>query len=159
MSNEWHIDSGRCCRRCQPLIVDGNCFFTAHLLWHFQFEVIDFPFGFTRCRAQIGRNFHNWSYRMPFMKGRAPIRRTINYLNYGKLVLKNEIKVFCINYNLNGAHHAGAKEFTFWYLPQIQYKNPNVQIVTLKNLTPSPFIRCFYGEYFIHCICWSVESN
>lgn len=83
---------------------------------------------------------------MPFMKGKAPIRRTLNYLNRGKLVLKNQIKVFCINYNFNGAHHDGAKEFTFWYLPQIQYKNPNVQILTLKNLTPSPFIRCFYGE-------------
>ncbi|KAF5294071.1 hypothetical protein FQA39_LY13545 [Lamprigera yunnana] len=62
----------------------------------------------------------------------------------GTLVLKDEIKIFTINYNIFGKHHQGTKEFTFWYLPQIQYKNPQVQIATFKNLTPSPFIRCFY---------------
>lgn len=41
----------------------------------------------------------------------------------------------------------GFRDFVFWYLPQIQYKNPNVQISTLKNMTPTPFIRCFYGKY------------
>lgn len=87
--------------------------------------------------------------RMPFMKGRAPIRRTLNYLNYGKLMLKNQIKVFSINYHLHGDHHAGARDFAFWYFPQIQYKNPGVQVITLKNLTPSPFIRCFYGKSFL----------
>lgn len=46
---------------------------------------------------------------MPFMKGKAPIRRTMNYLNYGKLYLKNEIKVFCINYNTFSNHHEGAR--------------------------------------------------
>jgi len=81
---------------------------------------------------------------MPFMKGQAPIRRTLRYLDAGKLVLKDEIKIFTVNYNVHGKHHEGAKEFVFWYLPQIQYKNPNVQIATFKNMTPSPFVRCFY---------------
>ncbi|KAK4878996.1 hypothetical protein RN001_007142 [Aquatica leii] len=81
---------------------------------------------------------------MPFMKGKAPIRRTLRYLEAGKLVLKDEIKIFTINYNASGKHHEGTKDFVFWYLPQIQYKNPNVQIATFRNLTPSPFIRCFY---------------
>jgi len=30
----------------------------------------------------------------------------------------------------------------FWNLPQVQYKNPNIQVLTLKNMTPSPFITC-----------------
>ena len=30
--------------------------------------------------------------------------------------------------------------------PQVQHKNPNVQIVTFKNLTPSPFITCFLED-------------
>lgn len=38
------------------------------------------------------------------------------------------------------------RDFVFWYLPQLQYKNPNVQIVTFKNITPSPFIKCYYGN-------------
>ncbi|XP_019877486.2 probable 28S ribosomal protein S25, mitochondrial [Aethina tumida] len=81
---------------------------------------------------------------MPFMKGAAPIRRTLKYLEAGKLILKDQIKVFSINYNMGGKNHHGAKDFVFWYLPQIQYKNPNVQIVSFKSMTPSPFIRCFY---------------
>lgn len=39
------------------------------------------------------------------------------------------------------------RDFVFWYVPQIQYKNPNIQIVSFKEMTPSPFIRCFYGTY------------
>lgn len=83
---------------------------------------------------------------MPFMKGRAPIRRTLNYLNAGKLVLKDKIKIFSVAYNINGENNAGAKDFVFWYLPQIQYKNPDVQVATFKNLTPSPFIKCYFED-------------
>lgn len=83
---------------------------------------------------------------MPFMKGRAPIRRTLNYLNAGKLVFKDKIKIFSVAYNIIGQNNTGAKEFVFWYLPQIQYKNPNVQVATLRNLTPSPFIKCYFED-------------
>ncbi|CAG9569192.1 unnamed protein product [Danaus chrysippus] len=83
---------------------------------------------------------------MPFMKGRAPIRRTLDYLNAGKLVLKDKIKIFSVAYNIVGQNNVGAREFVFWYLPQIQYKNPNVQVATLKNLTPSPFIKCYFDD-------------
>ena len=36
---------------------------------------------------------------MPFMKGRAPIRRTLEYLEKGQLIFKNNIKIMTINYN------------------------------------------------------------
>lgn len=78
------------------------------------------------------------------MKGPAPIRRTLKYLEAGKVVLKDEIKIFTVNYNIFGDHHIGAREFVFWHLPQMQYRNPSVQITTFKNMTPSPFIKCFY---------------
>ncbi|RZB49898.1 L51 S25 CI-B8 domain containing protein [Asbolus verrucosus] len=81
---------------------------------------------------------------MPFMIGPAPIRRTLKFLEAGRLALKEQIKIFAVHYNLHDDNNKGAKEFVFWYLPQIQYKNPDVQIATFKNLTPSPFIRCFY---------------
>lgn len=81
---------------------------------------------------------------MPFMIGKAPIRRTIKYLEAGKLVLKDQIKIFTVNYNTHGDHHQGARDFVFWHLPQLQYKNTHLQICTLKNMTPSPFIKCFY---------------
>lgn len=83
---------------------------------------------------------------MPFMKGRAPIRRTLEYLNAGKLVLKDKIKIFSVAYNITGQNNTGATEFVFWYLPQIQYRNPHVQVATLKNLTPSPFVKCYFDD-------------
>nr|CAG4652242.1 EOG090X0FQ5 [Triops cancriformis] len=80
---------------------------------------------------------------MPFMKGAAPIRRTLNFLEASKLVLKNNVRIFSLNYNTREEHHAGAREFVFWHLSQLQYKNPSVQVITFKNLTPSPFITCY----------------
>lgn len=81
---------------------------------------------------------------MPFMIGAAPIRRTLKYLNAGKLVLKDGIQIFSVNYNTYGKHHHGARDFVFWHLSQIQYKNPDVQVITFKNMTPTPFIKCYY---------------
>lgn len=43
------------------------------------------------------------------MKGLEPIRRTIKYLNAGKLVLKDEIHILSINYNTFGDHHSGIR--------------------------------------------------
>ncbi|CAK9811397.1 Probable 28S ribosomal protein S25, mitochondrial [Anthophora quadrimaculata] len=81
---------------------------------------------------------------MPFKIGKEPLRRSLKYLNAGKLVLKEGIQIFSINYNTHGNHHKGTRDFIFWHLSQIQYKNPNVQVVTFKNMTPTPFIRCYY---------------
>nr|AEE63469.1 unknown [Dendroctonus ponderosae] len=88
---------------------------------------------------------------MPFMKGPAPIRRTIKYLEAGRLCLKDQLKILTVNYNIHGQSHQGAREFVFWHLPHIQYKNPQVQIATFKNVTPSPFIRTFYdtGDHML----------
>jgi len=43
------------------------------------------------------------------MKGIAPIRRTVKYLQAGKLVLKDRVQVFSVHYNLRGDNHQGAK--------------------------------------------------
>ncbi|KAL0125105.1 hypothetical protein PUN28_004328 [Cardiocondyla obscurior] len=83
---------------------------------------------------------------MPFMKGLAPVRRTLKYLMSGKLILKDTIQILSINYNSRDEHHKGTREFIFWHLSQIQYKNPNVQIATFKDKTPSPFIKFYYED-------------
>lgn len=43
------------------------------------------------------------------MKGKAPIRRTLQFLQSGRLVLKDRIKIFTVNYNTHGEHHQGAR--------------------------------------------------
>ncbi|XP_054750777.1 small ribosomal subunit protein mS25-like [Lytechinus pictus] len=80
------------------------------------------------------------------MKGKFPLRRTIRYLEQGKIYLRDSVKILTINYNSFGKESDGARDFVFYHLPQLQYKNPNVQMQTFKNITPSPFIRCFLNE-------------
>lgn len=46
---------------------------------------------------------------MPFMIGSHPVRRTLQYLKAGKLVLKDRIKILSVNYNTHGDHHLGAR--------------------------------------------------
>ncbi|XP_055985593.1 small ribosomal subunit protein mS25 [Sorex fumeus] len=77
------------------------------------------------------------------MKGRFPIRRTLQYLGQGDVVFKDSVKVMTVNYNTRGERGEGARKFVFFNVPQIQYKNPWVQILMFKNMTPSPFLR-FY---------------
>ncbi|CAC5406307.1 MRPS25 [Mytilus coruscus] len=85
---------------------------------------------------------------MPFMKGRAPVRRTMKYLQDGALHLKSEIQVMTLNYNIGPGQqvHRGALDFVFWHLPQLLYKNPHTQFVTFKNLTPTPVFQFFFSN-------------
>lgn len=58
---------------------------------------------------------------MPFMIGQAPIRRTLNYLKAGKLILKDEIQILSINYNTYGKHHKGTRYIYFIFLYLIRF--------------------------------------
>uniref|UniRef100_A0A8C9H080 Small ribosomal subunit protein mS25 n=1 Tax=Piliocolobus tephrosceles TaxID=591936 RepID=A0A8C9H080_9PRIM len=80
------------------------------------------------------------------MKGRFPIRRTLQYLSQGNVVFKESVKVMTVNYNTHGELGEGARKFVFFNIPQIQYKNPWVQIMMFKNMTPSPFLRFYLGK-------------
>ncbi|XP_044611073.1 small ribosomal subunit protein mS25 isoform X3 [Equus asinus] len=170
------------------------------------------------------------------MKGRFPIRRTLQYLGQGDVVFKDSVKVMTVNYNTHGELGEGARasfaglltvvigsagssatptapdsimlfsawsrdslsrswrvkaprpllvpvpsavqlsppgpcskcqwpvlqpwashrlgvsagKFVFFNIPQIQYKNPWVQIMMFKNMTPSPFLR-FYLDLYRAC--------
>lgn len=54
-------------------------------------------------------NFDN--LKMPFMIGPAPVRRTLKYLEMGRLILKDSIQILSINYNTHGDHHQGCRYF------------------------------------------------
>lgn len=43
------------------------------------------------------------------MKGRFPIRRTLEYLQKGDIIFKNRVKVMTVNYNTNGELSDGAR--------------------------------------------------
>ncbi|RUS80636.1 hypothetical protein EGW08_011586 [Elysia chlorotica] len=82
---------------------------------------------------------------MPFMKGAAPIRRTLKYLEQGKLVFKDNVRIVTFNYNNNHTPSTGAEDFVFWHFAQMQYKNPEVQMCVFKDMTPSPFLQVFFN--------------
>lgn len=46
---------------------------------------------------------------MPFMRGVSPIRYTLKYLEAGKIIFKEGIQIFAVNYNITGNHHKGAR--------------------------------------------------
>nr|ACO10430.1 Probable mitochondrial 28S ribosomal protein S25 [Caligus rogercresseyi] len=81
---------------------------------------------------------------MPFKVGASPIRRTMDYLNAGKLVFKPRVQILTVNYN--PPTHKGATDFVFWNLPQVQFKNPEVQILTFQGQTPSPFLTAYLED-------------
>ncbi|KAI3357593.1 hypothetical protein L3Q82_016004 [Scortum barcoo] len=80
------------------------------------------------------------------MKGRFPIRRTLEYLQKGDIIFKNRVKIMSVNYNTHGELSDGARKFVFFNIPQIQYKNPWLQIVMFKNMTPSPFLKFYLDD-------------
>uniref|UniRef100_A0A0E9WE58 Uncharacterized protein n=1 Tax=Anguilla anguilla TaxID=7936 RepID=A0A0E9WE58_ANGAN len=47
------------------------------------------------------------------MKGRFPIRRTLEYLQKGEIVFKNTVKIMTVNYNTQGELSDGARKFVF----------------------------------------------
>lgn len=43
------------------------------------------------------------------MKGRFPIRRTLDYLQKGDIIFKNRVKIMTVNYNTHGELSDGAR--------------------------------------------------
>uniref|UniRef100_A0A0B6ZR08 Small ribosomal subunit protein mS25 n=1 Tax=Arion vulgaris TaxID=1028688 RepID=A0A0B6ZR08_9EUPU len=81
---------------------------------------------------------------MPFMKGPAPIRRTLKYLEQGKLILKDSVRIVAFIFNTEHPPSSGTENFVFWHFAQMQYKNPQVQLCVFQNMTPSPCLQFYF---------------
>ncbi|VDK44811.1 unnamed protein product [Taenia asiatica] len=99
---------------------------------------------------------------MPLLKGgRYAVTRTKKYLDAGRIIFRENIKVMAINTLSNGKISEGAREFIRWYLPPLQYKNPAVQIVTFRDICPTPFIKFYLSdgrEFNVDCSFHTAES-
>ena len=85
------------------------------------------------------------------MKGRGALRRTMEYLEKGQIILRDNVKIVTFQYNppykgYNHEHHSGLEKFVFWHLPQLKFKNPDIQMVTFNCITPSPWIRAYLED-------------
>ncbi|CAF0881009.1 unnamed protein product [Rotaria sp. Silwood1] len=81
-----------------------------------------------------------------FMRGAAPWRNTLAYLESGKIIFRPIVRIFTLNYTFDKPDSDGLRRFIFWHLAQIQYKNPNVQCVQFKNTTPTPFVSFYLSR-------------
>lgn len=84
------------------------------------------------------------------MLGRGALRRTVNFLEKGEILLRSNIKILMFGYcpdEKRFPHHVGLTKFVFWHLPQLKYKNPDVEMYTFQNMTPSPFIKAYYDDF------------
>ncbi|GAU93122.1 hypothetical protein RvY_05109 [Ramazzottius varieornatus] len=78
-----------------------------------------------------------------FMSGPAPIRRTLRYLEGSPYALRDQVRILNIFFRSRDLAHKGTREFVFHNFPQLQYKNPDVQLLTFLNLMPTPYIQAF----------------
>uniref|UniRef100_A0A0K0EQ03 Small ribosomal subunit protein mS25 n=1 Tax=Strongyloides stercoralis TaxID=6248 RepID=A0A0K0EQ03_STRER len=84
---------------------------------------------------------------MPFMHGSMPLRRTYYYLEQGKILLRDNVAVLSLGYHSKPKpEQVGAKDFIFWHWAQLQYKNPKVQLVKLRDLVITPYAQAFLHD-------------
>lgn len=83
------------------------------------------------------------SVEMPV--GRFPFRRTFEFLSSGNLVLKSNVKTVLINYT-HCKESLGLRNFIYKDIPQIQFKNQGVQIMTTRNKSNIPVVNVFFGD-------------
>ena len=81
-----------------------------------------------------------------FMRGAAPWRNTLAYLESGNIIFRPIVRILTLNYTLEKPDSDGLRRFIFWHLAQIQYKNPTVQCVQFKNTTPTPFVSFYLSR-------------
>lgn len=77
--------------------------------------------------------------------GKFPFRRTFEFLNSGKLILKSDVKNVLLNYTTK-QESLGLRNFIYKDVPQIQYKNRTVQITTTRNRLTYPVVHVFFGN-------------
>jgi small subunit ribosomal protein S25 len=101
-----------------------------------------------------------------FMRGAAPWRNTLAYLESGTIIFRPIVRIFTLNYTLDKPDSDGLRRFIFWHLAQIQYKNPQVQCVQFKNTTPTPFVSFYLSRTIssddyeiVHMDCYKKTSN
>ncbi|CAD5206409.1 unnamed protein product [Bursaphelenchus okinawaensis] len=84
---------------------------------------------------------------MPFMKGNMPIRRTFYYLQQGKVILRDDVDVMYFGIHRRPtSEQQGAKDFVFWHFAQLQYKNPQIQLIKKMDVSITPFAQAFLRD-------------
>ncbi|GLH16373.1 Uncharacterized protein GBIM_20654 [Gryllus bimaculatus] len=89
---------------------------------------------------------------MPFMKGPAPIRRTLKYLEAGKVILRDRVKIFSVNYNTKGDHHHGASYVKLVVIVSFIADSGDEMIIDIDSRTKDEII-----DHLVKVVCKSEE--
>jgi len=81
--------------------------------------------------------------KMPFLRGFMPIRHTKYWLEKSDLNLRDQVRILCLSFDKENNAHDGAREFEFWHWNQVQYRNPDVQLLRPNMKPPTPFFQAF----------------
>ncbi|KAI6234412.1 28S ribosomal protein S25, mitochondrial [Aphelenchoides fujianensis] len=81
---------------------------------------------------------------MPFKYGAMPLRRTLYYLEQGKITLRSDVAVLLLGFHRRPQpQQKGAFDFVFWHFAQLQYKNPHLQLIKKSDVSITPFAQAF----------------
>uniref|UniRef100_G1KM30 Uncharacterized protein n=1 Tax=Anolis carolinensis TaxID=28377 RepID=G1KM30_ANOCA len=69
------------------------------------------------------------------MKGRFPIRRTLQYLSQGDVVFKDTVKVMTVNYNIHGPRSEGARSAVITVFTNLAPKYHDQVLVDVEEKT------------------------
>ncbi|KAI6203631.1 hypothetical protein M3Y94_00579400 [Aphelenchoides besseyi] len=84
---------------------------------------------------------------MPFKIGQMPLRRTLYYLEQGKIILRNDVAVLLLGYHRKPEpQQVGLSEFIFWHYAQLQYKNPHLQLIKQPDVNITPFAQAYLKD-------------
>lgn len=76
-----------------------------------------------------------------WLLGQTPLVQTRKYLEADPIHFRNSVQVMLAHFNEGQSASEGLKQFCVWTIPQIQFKNPHVQVNILKEMTPSPWLQ------------------
>lgn len=160
-TNNRGNEAGATSRRAQLLLKQQSHHFRPSPR-HFRLPLLPAPFTVGRSHADEGQVPHSAHVAVP-----QPGRRRLQKLgegddrelqHVGRAQRGGEVSAGAgLSALLSGIWACGnspagacvllpSRKFVFFNIPQIQYKNPWVQIMLFKNMTPSPFLRFYLGR-------------
>lgn len=84
-----------------------------------------------------------------------PIRHTKYWLEKAELKLRDQVRILCFAFDQENKEHEGAQEFDFWHWNQLQFKNPEVQLVRHELKPPTPYIQAFLRKHSDFFLFWN----
>jgi len=75
------------------------------------------------------------------------IKAPILFHLQGKIFLRDNVGVMIAGINQNLPNQKGLNDFVYWHWAQLQFNNPDTQLVKIKNLSITPYVQAFLSGF------------